>query len=169
MSKNMAIKVNGLSKIFEFSLKDPEKGFWSNLLSPYKKKVEAVKNVSFEIQKGERVAFIGPNGAGKSTTIKMLTGILFPTSGRISVLGLNPQLDRKKLAYKIGTVFGQRSQMFPNLSIVDSMEFFGNMYDMKDAEIQKRIVELCRVFDLEEFEDRSLIQCDLLLLAFEER
>ncbi len=147
----LAIQIKDLNKTFKFSVKDDKKGFWSNLFSPAKKTVEAVKNISFEVKRGERLAFIGPNGAGKSTTIKMLTGILFPTSGNISVLGFNPQTDRKKLAYKIGTVFGQRSQLFPNLPLTDSMYFFGVMYDLSKKEIEKRIKYLTQVFDLNEF------------------
>ena len=151
MKNNFAIQINNLNKTFKFSVKDEKRGFWSNLFSPTKKTVEAVKNISFEVKRGERLAFIGPNGAGKSTTIKMLTGILFPTSGKINVLGLNPQTDRKKLAYKIGTVFGQRSQLFPNLPLTDSMYFFGVMYDLKNKEIEKRIKYLTEVFDLQGF------------------
>ncbi|MCR4322923.1 MAG: ATP-binding cassette domain-containing protein [Candidatus Azambacteria bacterium] len=97
------------------------------------------------------MAFIGPNGAGKSTTIKMLTGILFPTAGSISVLGLDPAKDRKKLAYKIGTVFGQRSQLLPNLPLTDSLEFFGVMYDLSDKQIKIRIAELVELFNLGSF------------------
>jgi ABC-2 type transport system ATP-binding protein len=160
-NKNIAIKIENLNKTFEFSIKDEAKGFWKNFFSPQKKKVEAVKNISFEVLKGERLAFIGPNGAGKSTTIKMLTGILFPSSGDISVLNLNPQNDRKKLAYKIGTVFGQRSQMFPNLSIVDSMHFFGVMYDLEKEKIEKRIKYLCEVFDLLEFQNQPVRKLSL--------
>lgn len=158
---NFAIKIKSLKKEFVFSVKDSNKGFWQNLLSPSKKKVLAVEDLDLEISRGERVAFIGPNGAGKSTTIKMLTGILFPTSGKINVLGLNPQVDRKKLAYKIGTVFGQRSQMFPNLPITDSMYFFGVMYDLPKDKILKRIKYLCEVFNLEEFKDQPVRKLSL--------
>ncbi len=158
---DIIIKVKNLKKEFIFSVKDDKKGFFVNLFKPQNKKVEAVKSINFEVKKGERVAFIGPNGAGKSTTIKMLTGILFPTSGKVSVIGLNPQLERKKLAYKIGTVFGQRSQMFPNLSIVDSMYFFGHMYDLKKEKIQERIDYLCGVFDLGEFKDQPVRKLSL--------
>lgn len=155
------IKIKNLKKEFVFSVKNEKKSFWTNLLNPEKKKVEAVKSINFEIKKGERLAFIGPNGAGKSTTIKMLTGILFPTSGKVSVLGMNPQIDRKKLAYKIGTVFGQRSQMFPNLSIVDSMYFFGYMYDLKKERITERVNYLCQVFDLEDFKNQPVRKLSL--------
>ena len=146
-----AITVKDLSKIFTYNKKDESRGFIANLFSPIRCEVLAVDNISFEIAKGERIAFIGPNGAGKSTTIKMLTGILFPDEGHISVLGLSPSKDRKKLAYRIGTVFGQRSQLFPNLPVTDSMEFFGVMYDMSKVAIKERSTQLIKLFDMESF------------------
>jgi ABC-2 type transport system ATP-binding protein len=158
---DIAIKVKKLEKEFIFSVKDEKKGFFTNLFSPTIKKVLAVDDINFDIKKGERIAFIGPNGAGKSTTIKMLTGILFPSSGSITVLGLNPQNDRKKLAYKIGTVFGQRSQMFPNLPLTDSMYFFGVMFDLPKKVIEKRMVELCDIFDLNEFKNQPVRKLSL--------
>lgn len=161
MKSNLAIQIKNLDKTFVFSVKDEGRGFFSNLFSPKKKKVEAVKDISFEVRRGERLAFIGPNGAGKSTTIKMLTGILFPSAGKINVLGLNPQVDRKKLAYKIGTVFGQRSQLFPNLPLTDSMYFFGVMYDLKREEIEERMNYLCEVFDLNQFKNQPVRKLSL--------
>ena len=105
----------------------------------------------FIVEEGETVAFIGPNGAGKSTTIKMLTGILYPTNGDIKICGLTPIKDRNLLSYKIGTVFGQRSQLLPNLPLTESMEMFGVMYDMDKDAIKKRINELSKLFDLKDF------------------
>jgi len=145
------IKVNNLNKDYKFSVKKEEKGFFKKMFSNNTKVVKAVENISFEVQEGETIAFIGPNGAGKSTTIKMLTGILYPTSGSIEICGLTPIKDRNKLAYKIGTVFGQRSQLLPNLPLTDSMEMFGAMYDMSKDEIKNRINELVELFDLNEF------------------
>lgn len=109
MSQNSIIVAN-LSKSFSFPVKSATSGWMKNLFAPEIREVVAVDDVSFSVRRGERVAFIGPNGAGKSTTIKMLTGILFPSGGSVSVLGLDPAQDRKKLARRIGTVFGQRSQ-----------------------------------------------------------
>ena len=125
MNLNNSITVSKLNKEFSFSVKKVSSGWLKNLFTSEKRTIKAVSNISFEVKEGERIAFIGPNGAGKSTTIKMLTGILFPSSGEINVLGLDPSKDRKKLAYKIGTVFGQRSQLLPNLPLTDSFEFFG--------------------------------------------
>ena len=145
------IKVNNLNKDYKFSVKKEEKGFFKKMFSNNTKVVKAVENISFEVQEGETIAFIGPNGAGKSTTIKMLTGILYPTSGSIEICGLTPIKDRNKLSYKIGTVFGQRSQLLPNLPLTDSMEMFGAMYDMTKEEIKNRINELVELFNLNEF------------------
>lgn len=156
-----SIVVSGLSKKFTFPVKDIEKGWMRNLFFPGKKEIVAVNNVSFLVESGERIAFIGPNGAGKSTTIKMLTGILFPTAGEMRVSGLDPSKDRKKLAYQIGTVFGQRSQLLPNLPLTDSLEFFGVMYDMSEKDIQKRVRELAERFGLGEFIDQPVRKLSL--------
>jgi ABC-2 type transport system ATP-binding protein len=91
----------------------------------------------------------------------MLTGILFSSSGEINVLGFNPLKDRKKLAYKIGTVFGQRSQLLPNLPLTDSFEFFGVMYDMSKSQIEHRILELVELFDLRPFIDQPVRKLSL--------
>ena len=145
------IEVNNLSKEYRYKVKDENKGFFYNLFHENEKVVKAVNNISFDVEEGETVAFIGPNGAGKSTTIKMLTGIIYPTKGDIKICGLTPIKDRNKLAYKIGTVFGQRSQLLPNLPLTESMEMFGAMYDMDKKSIKKRIEELSELFDLGEF------------------
>lgn len=146
-----SITVSNLTKKFSFSARNAYSGWLKNLFSPETKEIVAVNDISFSVKHGERIAFIGPNGAGKSTTIKMLTGILFPTSGKVNILGFDPTKDRKKLAYQIGTVFGQRSQLLPNLPLTDSLEFFGVMYDMPEKEIKKRIAELVELFDLGSF------------------
>jgi len=146
-----SITVSNLTKKFSFSARNKSSGWLKNLFSPETKEIIAVNDISFSVKHGERIAFIGPNGAGKSTTIKMLTGILFPTSGKVNILGFDPTKDRKKLAYQIGTVFGQRSQLLPNLPLTDSLEFFGVMYDMPQKEIKKRITELVELFDLGSF------------------
>jgi len=145
------IKVKKLCKDYKYNVKNENKGFLYNLFNSNKKIVKAVDNISFDVEEGETVAFIGPNGAGKSTTIKMLTGILYPTNGDIKIYGLTPIKDRDKLAYKIGTVFGQRSQLLPNLPLTDSMEMFGAMYDMTKEDIKIIIDELSELFDLKSF------------------
>ena len=103
------IEVKGLSKKFRTKVKKPGlTGSLQALMRPEYREIEAVKDVDLAVEPGEILAFIGPNGAGKSTTIKMLTGILHPSAGSISVLGLNPSRNRERLSYRIGTVFGQK-------------------------------------------------------------
>lgn len=159
--KSDSIIVQNLSKKFSFPVKNASSGWIKNLFSPDIKEIKAVDDISFSVKSGERVAFIGPNGAGKSTTIKMLTGILFPSSGKVNVLGLDPTKNRKELAYKIGTVFGQRSQLLPNLPLTDSLEFFGVMYDLSNKQIKERIAELTKLFSLEDFIDQPVRKLSL--------
>ena len=145
------IEVNNLRKDYKYKIKDNKTNFIYNLFHESEKTITAVNNISFNVNEGETIAFIGPNGAGKSTTIKMLTGILYPTNGNIKICGLTPIKDRDKLAYNIGTVFGQRSQLLPNLPLTESMEMYGVIYDMTKKEIDNRIKELSDLFDLHEF------------------
>ena len=146
------IEVKNLNKTFKIKEKEKGiKGSIKNIFKPKYKQIKAVNNISFDVEEGEILAFIGPNGAGKSTTIKMLTGILYPTEGEISVLGINPSKDRKKLAYKIGTVFGQKEQLWTHLTPYDNFKFFGAVYDIEEKEVEKRIEELKNTFDLDSF------------------
>lgn len=140
----IAIEVKNLRKTFKIRQKA---GFIKALISPTFTELEAVKDLSFTLQKGERVAFVGPNGAGKSTTIKMLSGILFPTSGQVLINGLTPWTDRTKLAYQIGTVFGQRSQLWYHLPARDTFELLSYAYEMERDEFKKRMVTLVDAFD----------------------
>lgn len=152
MSSVNIIEIKHLSKTFR--IKEKEKGFKGSLKSIFKPKYKikkAVNNLSLTVEKGEVIAFIGPNGAGKSTTIKMLTGILTPTKGEAIVTGINPAKQRKKLAYKIGTVFGQKEQLWTHLTPYDNFKFFGAIYDLKDYEIERRIKELNDTLELDEF------------------
>lgn len=141
------IEVKNLSK--KFTQKVKSKGI-KGFLFPDTKEYEAVKEINFKVKKGEIVAFVGPNGAGKSTTIKMLTGILYPTSGDIKVAGYIPSKDRKKLAYKIGCMFGQKSSLWMHLPAVDTYKLYGAMYDIPKEELDKRIKEVSKMFDIEE-------------------
>jgi len=146
------IKVEKLSKNFKVKIK--EKGFKGSLKSivkPKYKNIKAVNNISFEVEKGEMIAFIGPNGAGKSTSIKMMTGILFPDKGKIDILGLNPSKDRKRLAYSIGCVFGQKEQLWTHLTPYDNFKFFGAIYDIPESRVEMKIEELRELFELDEF------------------
>ena len=146
------IEVKNLSKTFKVKVK--EKGFIGSLKSiikPKYKTIKAVNNISFNVEKGEIIAFIGPNGAGKSTTIKMLTGILYNDQGSISVMGIDPTKKRKKLAYEIGTVFGQKEQLWTHLTPYDNFKFFGAIYDIPEYVVEKKIKEFIEIFELSEF------------------
>ncbi len=146
------IEVKNLSKTFRVKIKEKGlKGSFKAIFKPKYNNKKAVNNISFSVEKGEVLAFIGPNGAGKSTTIKMLTGILFPTKGDISIMGINPQKERKKLAYKIGTVFGQKEQLWIHLTPYDNFKFFGAIYDIPEKIVEKRIEEYKNIFELDEF------------------
>ena len=111
----------------------------------------AVNDISFEVEEGETLAFIGPNGAGKSTTIKMLTGILYPTDGEIKVLGFNPSKERVKLSYQIGSVFGQKEQLWVHLSPYENFKFFGSIYDIEKTKLNERIEELATIFEIKDY------------------
>ena len=146
------IQVNNLSKDFKVKVKEKGlKGSLKSLVKPKYKIIKAVKNISLSVEKGEMIAFIGPNGAGKSTSIKMMTGILYPDKGDIDILGFNPVKDRKKLAYEIGCVFGQKEQLWTHLTPYDNFKFFGAIYDIPESIVEKKIKELNDLFELNEF------------------
>lgn len=148
------ITVRNLNK--EFQVKRKGRGFkesFKSLFNPRFEKVKAIDNISFEVGQGEILAFIGPNGAGKSTTIKVLTGILYPTGGKVSVLGLTPWEQRQTLAFKIGSVFGQRPQLWYHLPAGDTFELFSKIYELERSEYKKRVEFLIEAFEVEDFLD----------------
>ena len=146
------IEVNNIKKTYKIKLKEKGlKGTVKSIFKPKYKTINAVNNISFSVEKGEMIAFIGPNGAGKSTTIKMLTGILYPNKGNINVLGINPTKSRKKLAYQIGTVFGQKEQLWTHLTPYDNFMFFASIYDINAKQATKKINELISLFELSDF------------------
>ncbi|WP_339261524.1 ATP-binding cassette domain-containing protein [Paenibacillus sp. FSL R5-0713] len=112
---------------------------------------EAVRDISFDIGPGEFVGYIGPNGAGKSTTIKMLTGILHPTSGEVRLDGMNPHLDRRRTVGRLGVVFGQRSQLWWDLPVKDSYDILAEMYGVRTEDKKKRLSQFAELLDLESF------------------
>lgn len=115
--------------------------------------VEAVAGIDFSVDAGERLAYIGPNGAGKSTSIKILTGILHPDEGRADVLGLVPWKQRRQLALQIGTLFGQRSQLWLELPARESLSLLGAIYRLGKARTQHRIAELGELLDASDLFD----------------
>lgn len=128
-------------------------GALRSLFRPDTFRVEAVKGISFEVEEGELLAFIGPNGAGKSTTIKMLTGILHPSSGVARVAGRVPWEEREELCYLVGSVFGQRSQLWYHLPPQETFRMLGELYDVPPGELRERGDRLIRLFELQDFLD----------------
>lgn len=145
------ISVDDISKTFKVAKRNS--GFKAALKSFFKREyvtIDAVKNVSFQIEKGEIVGYIGPNGAGKSTTIKMLSGILLPTAGNIKVNGLDPFKDRSKYVSKIGVVFGQRSQLAWDIPAEDTFDLLKDIYKLDSKEYFKTKQELIELLDIED-------------------
>ena len=145
----LALEVERLRKTFRVKRK-PE-GLAASLRSlvrPEWEEKTAVAGIDLKVEPGETLAFLGPNGAGKSTTIKMLTGILHPTDGRARVLGLNPWKERAALAFRIGAVFGQKSQLWYHLPPADTFELLGRMYELGRSDYLRRRDELVERFDL---------------------
>jgi len=127
----------------------------------HKREVPAVAEVSFSIQRGEMVGYIGPNGAGKSTTIKMITGILTPTSGSIEVLGLVPTRERRRLARQIGVVFGHRSQLWYDLPLSDSFDLLHHLYRTDRDRHERNLAEFVDRLELGPFMDTPVRQLSL--------
>lgn len=148
-----AVSVNQLVK--NFVLKKRDGLSWSST------QVKAVDGITLDIPKGQSVAFIGPNGAGKSTTIKMLTGILHPTSGDATVLGCVPWKERTRLARRIGVVFGQRSQLWYHLPPRDTFELLSKIYEIKRDVFETRRDMLIERFQLGEFLDTPVRKLSL--------
>src|SRR5215203_3262082 len=160
-----AIEVSNLQKIFQTKRKTAGLGgSMRSLFKPEYSSVEAVRRLTFQMEAGELLGFIGPNGAGKSTTIKMLTGILHPTSGDAKVLGYVPWKERQKLAYHIGTVFGQRPQLWYHLPAIDTFTLFGKIFEMDDHETKKRIDQLAETFEI-----RDLLETPVRKLSLGQR
>ena len=136
-------------------------GAVKGLFRPDRREVHAVRDVSFAVEPGELVGFIGPNGAGKSTTIKMLSGILYPTSGRVSVVGLSPQQKRRSVVQRIGAVFGQRSQLNWDLRLGESYELFKRIYRIADDDFERSLAELCEVLGIADLLDTPVRQMSL--------
>jgi ABC-2 type transport system ATP-binding protein len=121
-----------------------------------RRSVEAVRDITFTVERGERLAYIGPNGAGKSTSIKMLTGILHPTRGTASVLGLVPWTQRRELARRIGTLFGQRSQLWFELSTRETLRLLARIYRLDGADARRRTDELAELLDATDLLDEPV-------------
>ncbi|MBL7662606.1 ATP-binding cassette domain-containing protein [bacterium] len=152
MDNEVVITVANLRKTFQtFKRREGVAGAVKDLFNRNYTPLHAVDGINFQIKRGEILGFIGPNGAGKSTTIKMLTGILKATSGEMSVLGYDPFRDRKNYVGHIGVVFGQRTQLWWDIAVIESLKLLGKIYNVSDTDFKTRIELLTGVLDLKEF------------------
>lgn len=157
------ISVRNLRK--SFPIKTHRKGMRGSIASLFRSEYDgeftAVRGISFEIERGEMVGYIGPNGAGKSTTIKMLTGILVPTSGEATVADMVPWERRKQLAQKIGVVFGQRTQLWWDLALIESLELLKHLYRIPEDRFQENLATAKELLALDEFLETPVRQLSL--------
>lgn len=156
------IEVNQLSKTYR--VLNSGKGLLGSVKALFSSKgrdVNAVNQISFTIQPGEFVGYVGPNGAGKSSTLKMLTGILSPTSGKISIFGLIPHHERKQLAKLIGVVFGQRTQLWWDLPPSEGFTLLRHIYHIDKSSFKQRLGELREALDLDLFMDTPVRKLSL--------
>lgn len=146
------IKVQNLRKEFKRQIR--KDGFWGSVEGLFNRQYElkkAVNDISFQINKGEIVGYIGPNGAGKSTTIKMLVGILLPTSGSIEVSGLVPHKNRIENAKRMGVVFGQRTQLWWDIPISESFNLMRYMYKIPEKQYKENMGLFSEILGIKEF------------------
>ncbi|QWU13916.1 ABC-2 type transport system ATP-binding protein [Paenibacillus sophorae] len=157
-----AIDVQDLRKTFKVQKnRGGLKGAFVDLFKREYSEVAAVKDISFQIPEGEICGYIGENGAGKSTTIKMLTGILVPTSGRLTVGGYVPYEEREKFVRNIGVVFGQRSQLWWDIGVIESFELLRKVYRVGETDYKKRLDELVERLELQELLNRPVRKLSL--------
>lgn len=156
------LHLNGLRKVYRVRERRPGlRGALRGLFHAPAHEVVALHGLDLTVAAGERVAFLGPNGAGKSTTIKLLTGILTPSAGSARVLGLDPVRDRRALAARIGTVFGQRSTLWFHLPARDAFDLLRHVYGLDPAEHRRRLAELVEAFEVGGLVDRPVRRLSL--------
>lgn len=156
------IEAQNLCKDYALKLKEPGlKGALKGLVMPGYKTIHAVRDLSFHIGKGEIVGFIGPNGAGKSTTIKMMSGILTPTKGRVLIAGRDISKYRKEVVRNIGVVFGQRSQLNWDLRLGESFELLKHIYQIDQADFDRTLDDLDQILGIREIIDKPVRQMSL--------
>lgn len=169
------IRAAGLTKRFRRATKSPGlRGALTHLVRPSYTMMTAVDNIDIEIMPGESVAYVGPNGAGKSTTVKLLTGILVPSEGEITVCGLTPHENRIANAHNIGVVFGQRTQLWWDLPVRESFRLLGDIYELPADEYRQTYSDLVEILNLQPLLDvpaRQLslgqrMRCDLAASLF---
>ncbi|GAB2742197.1 ABC transporter ATP-binding protein [Streptomyces bullii] len=148
------IELDRVEKVFDVRKK-------TGFLKRERRQVRAVDAISFRVARGEMVGYIGPNGAGKSTTIKMLTGILTPSGGRLRVAGIDPSRERTRLAHRIGVVFGQRTTLWWDLPLIDSYRLMHRMYRIPDARYRANLGRLVEPLELGDLLDVPVRQLSL--------
>ena len=146
------ISVKNLSKTFKKPIREEGiRGMIKSLFSRKYDEVKAVNDISFDIEQGEIVGYIGANGAGKSTTIKMMCGILYPTSGTVNVDGMSFDKDRQKINKDMGVVFGQKTQLWWDIPLIETFKILKSIYEVSDDEYNERFEYLCDLLDLKPF------------------
>ena len=151
------IQIEKLTKIFKKPIrKEGVLGMLKTLFSTKYEEVIAVNDIQLEIADGEIVGYIGSNGAGKSTTIKMMCGILTPTSGKVLIDGVEPYRNRRKVASKIGVVFGQKTQLWWDIPLIESFKVLKEIYQISDAEYKERMEFLCDTLGIRDFLNQAV-------------
>ncbi|PSH02115.1 MAG: sugar ABC transporter ATP-binding protein [Nanohaloarchaea archaeon QH_8_44_6] len=156
------IEAENLDKTFKiYNQGEGLRGYLKSFVSRDYEEIHAVEDLDLEISEGEMIGYIGANGAGKSTTVKMLTGILEPSSGLIEVDGRNPHENRKKNAMNIGVVFGQKTQLWWDLPVKESFKLLKEIYEVSDEAYDERIGEFDEVLQLSDFWDQPVRKLSL--------
>ncbi len=156
------IKAENLNKTFRiYNQGEGIRGYLKSFIRRDYEEVHAVEDLNLKIDEGEMIGYIGANGAGKSTTVKMLTGILEPSSGDITVDGRNPSQERKKNAMNIGVVFGQKTQLWWDLPVKESFKLLKEIYEVNEEDYQDRIDEFDEVLQLSDFWDQPVRKLSL--------
>ena len=146
------ISVKNLSKTFKKPIRDEGlKGMLKALFSRRYEEIHAVDGISFDIEEGEIVGYIGANGAGKSTTIKMMCGILHPTEGSVTVDGLDFEKNRQRINKKMGVVFGQKTQLWWDIPLIETFKILKSIYEVPDEEYNEKFEYLCELLDMKSF------------------
>lgn len=162
MKNKIIVSVKNLCKTYEFVEKQPGlKNSFKSLFRAEKKQKEAVKNINLEISEGELVGFLGPNGAGKTTTLKMLSGILTPTSGEVSVLGYEPIKRQKEYQMQFAFVMGQKMQLWWDLPAMESFLLNKKIYEVSDEDFEKNLAEMVELLDVGEIINKQVRQLSL--------
>ena len=151
VQSDIAVNVRNITKNYEqWQRSSDRRDLLRNLIKPEKRIITALDDVSFQVEKGEFVAYAGANGAGKSTTMKILAGMLYPTSGSVSVLGLSPQTDRIPLMRRLGVMFGNRTELWWDQPVIQSFEWKRVIWDIPDARYRKTLDTVCELLDIKD-------------------